>query len=82
MQPGPSRPLSTQPSVRRAVGRTGALPALRERGPVWGRVSCRQDFLAAKSQIFDDVSVAFDFGRFEIVQQAAALTDHAQQAAT
>src|SRR5262245_39039518 len=82
MQPWPSRPLSTQSCVRRATGRTGALPVLMRTRPVRAASRCREDPLAAKSQVLHHLSVAFDLGGFEIVQQSPTLSDHAEQAAT
>src|ERR1041385_819694 len=82
MQPGPSRPLSTRSRVRRAKGRRGAPPLLYGSGPRGPASRCREDPLAAKSQVLHHLSVAFDLGGFEVVQQSPALSDHAEQAAT
>src|SRR5690349_5350696 len=82
MQPGPSRPLSTRSRVRRAKGRTGALPVLMRTPPIGAASRCREDPLAAKAQVLHYLSVAFDLGGFEVVQKSPALSDHAEQAAT
>src|SRR5262249_59937793 len=62
-------------------GSDGGPPRPYENAAHEGGVSCRQDPLAAKSQVLDHLSVALDLGGFQVVQQSPALPDHAEQAA-